>query len=180
MKWQDLVLEAFQRQAKELEKAVDGLTEEDLNRQPAPDCNSIGWLAWHVIRSVDRNMSEVIGEEQLWIKDKWHARFGRAADPNETGVGHTFEQAKNFKSPSSRVIVDYHKAILQKVEKYINAKLDEKDLNRDNYSPTFKKSDLVGNKTASQFFHGAHHIGQADYVRGLLQGQGKGKGWYGR
>jgi hypothetical protein len=180
MKWQDLVLIAFQRQAQELAKAVTGLTPEDLNRQPAPDCNSIGWLAWHVIRSVDRNMSEVIGEEQLWIAEKWHARFGRAADPAETGVGHTFEQAKAFQSPPADVVIAYHQAILKKVENYIANTLDEKDLNRDNFSPTFKKSDLVGNKIAGQFFHGAHHIGQADYVRGLLTGQGKGKGWYGR
>jgi hypothetical protein len=42
MKWQLVLLEAFKRQTEELEKAISGLTEEDLNRQPAPDCNPIG------------------------------------------------------------------------------------------------------------------------------------------
>ena len=176
MKWQQLVLDSFQRQAEELEKVVDGLTEDDLNRQPAPDCNSIGWLAWHVTRSVDRNMSEIMGEEQLWIKDKWHARFGREPDPNETGVGHTTEQAKAFKSPPSKVVMDYHRAILKKVENYINTKLDEKELAREYYSPTFRVTCPVEDMLARQFWHGAHQVGQAGYVRGLL----KGKGWYGR
>jgi len=180
MKWQQMALDAFQRQAQELEKVVEGLTEEDLSRQPAPDANSIGWLVWHVIRSYDRNMSEVVGEEQFWIKDKWHARFGREPDPNETGFGHTSEQAKSFKSPAAAVIKDYMKAIMSRIEDYINNKLTEADLAREYYSPTFKKTAVVESAITSQFWHGAHHIGQAGYVRGLLKGQGKGKGWYGR
>jgi hypothetical protein len=180
MKWQEMVLKAFQTQGEELAKAVQGLTVEELNTQPMPDCNSIGWLVWHVIRSVDRNMSEIMGEEQLWIKDKWYAKFGREPDPNETGVGHTFEQAKNFKSPAADVIVAYHRAILNKVENYINYRLDENELGREYISPTFKQSALVGNRITGQFFHGNHHIGQADYARGQLKGTGKGKGWFGR
>jgi hypothetical protein len=176
MKWQKLVLDSFQRQAQELQKVVEGLTEDDLNRQPAPDCNSIGWLVWHVTRSVDRNMSELMGEEQLWIKDKWHTRFGREPDPNETGVGHTTEQAKEFRSPSANVIMDYHKAILSKVEDYINRRLTDGELSRENFSPTFKKTSIVEDIIAGQFWHGMHHVGQAGYIRGLL----KGKGWYGR
>ncbi len=180
MKWQKLVLDSFQRQAQELEKVVEGLAEDDLNRQPKPNCNSIGWLVWHVIRSVDRNMSELIGEEQLWIQDKWHAKFGREPDPNETGYGHTAKQAKQFKSPNAKIILDYQKALLDRVVDYINNKLSESDLAREFYSPTFKKTSVVESVIAGQFWHGMHHVGQAGYVRGLLEGQGKGKGWYGR
>ena len=180
MKWQKLVLDSFQRQAQELEKVVEGLTEGDLSRQPAPDCNSIGWLVWHVLRSVDRNMSELIGEEQLWTKDRWHARFGRIADPNETGYGHTAEQARNFKSPPVEVVIDYQKALMSLVEDYINNRLTDNDLGREFFSPTFKKISVVEAVIAGQFWHGMHHVGQAGYVRGLLQGTGKGKGWYGR
>lgn len=180
MKWQDLVLKAFQRQAQELEKVVDGLTQEDLNKQPAPDCNSIGWLVWHVLRSYDRNMFEVMGEEQLWIKDKWHVKFGREPDPGETGFGHTAEQAKNFKSPPAKIVLEYHKALLKKIENYISTRLDEKEIDREYYSPTFNKMMTVGDAVAAQFWHGANHLGAAGYVRGFLSGQGKGKGWYGR
>jgi uncharacterized damage-inducible protein DinB len=180
MKWQKLVLDSFQRQAQELEKVVEGLTEDDLNRQPAPECNSIGWLVWHVLRSVDRNMSELIGEEQLWIKDKWHVKYGRTADPSETGYGHTAEQAKEFKSPKVKVILDYQNALMNHVEDYINNRLSETDLSREYTSPTFKRTSVVEVIIAGQFFHGAHHVGQAGYVRGLLKGTGKGQGWYGR
>ena len=63
MKWQQFVMEEFLRIEDELGQALKGLTVEDLNLQPAPDCNSIGWLAWHLTRSHDRNMSELMGEE---------------------------------------------------------------------------------------------------------------------
>ena len=66
MKWQQLVLGEFDRIEQELGLVLDGLSVDDLNRQPAPDCSSIGWLAWHLTRSHDRNMSELIGEEQSW------------------------------------------------------------------------------------------------------------------
>jgi hypothetical protein len=180
MKWQQIVLDSFNRQTEELEKVVEGLKEDDLNRQPAPDCNSIGWLVWHTIRSVDRNMSEIMGKEQLWITDKWHAKFGRNPDPDETGYGHTAEQAKNFKSPSVKVIMDYNKAIMKRVEGYINKGLTEADLPREYISPTFKDKRVVEGTIVGQFWHGMHHVGQAGYVRGLLKGKGKGKGWYGR
>jgi hypothetical protein len=180
MKWQLVLLEAFKRQTEELEKALDGLTEEDLNRQPAPDCNPIGWLIWHTIRSIDRNMSEIMGEEQLWTKDGWYAKFGREPDPAETGYGHTAAQVKAFKAPPVKVFLDYHHAIMDKVNTYITDKLDDKELSRKYLSPTLKKEMTVNTAIAGQLWHGGSHIGQADYARGLLKGQGKGKGWYGR
>ena len=68
MKWQEFVMDEFLRIEDELGQVLKGLTVEDLNTQPAPDCNSIGWLAWHLTRSHDRNMSEVMGEEQLGLR----------------------------------------------------------------------------------------------------------------
>jgi len=180
MKWQKLVLDSFQRQSDELEKAVEGLTEEDLNQQPAPDCNSIGWLVWHFIRSLDRNFSPMMGDEQLWITAKWYARFNREPNPGETGYGHTFQQARSFKSPSIEVIIDYYRAIMNKVENYINNKLTETDLAREVYIPTLKITRTVGQIIVSEDWHTSYHIGQAGYARGLLKGEGKGKGWYGR
>jgi uncharacterized damage-inducible protein DinB len=174
MKWQQLVLDSYRRQSRELEQVLEGLTEEDLNRQPAPDCNSIGWLAWHVVRGIDRNMSELMGEEQLWIKEKWHARFGREPDPSETGLGHTTEQAREFRSPAAIVIIDYQKSILSRVEEYINTGLTETDLAREVYSPTLKSTRTVEEVLVGQFWHCMHHVGEAGYTRGLL----KGKGWY--
>ena len=174
MKWQNFVLDQFLRIEQELLVVLDGITVEDLNQQPAPDCNSIAWCAWHLTRSHDRNMSEIIGEEQLWIRDKWYAKFNRAPDPGETGVGHTTEQAAEFFCPSSQLIKDYHRAIIQRIKSYIEESLNQEDLDREYVSPTFKTTRRVEGVLIGVIMQGFLHVGQAGYVRGML----KGKGWY--
>ena len=174
MKWPQFVMDQFLRIEDELKQVLQGLTVDDLNRQPAPDCNSIGWLAWHLTRSHDRNMSELMGEEQLWIADKWYVRFDRLPDLGETGVGHTTEQAKAFKSPDGAVILEYHHAILKMIEQYINSRLTEKELDRETYSPTLKNVRTVSGRITGVIQQGFLHVGQAGYVRGML----KGEGWY--
>ena len=94
----------------------------------------------------------------------------------ETGLGHTSEQVKSYKSPPTGVILEYYRAVMKKVKSYIDTKLDEKEIFREYYSPTFKRTSKVIDTIAGLSWHGGNHIGQAGYVRGLL----KGKGWYGR
>jgi hypothetical protein len=174
MKWQQMIFDQFLRIEQEMGLVLDGLSVEDLNRQPAPDCNSIGWCVWHLTRSHDRNMSEMMGAEQLWIRDKWYARFNRAADPGETGVGHTTEQVAAFICPSGELIKEYHRAIVGQVRVYIEERLAEEELDRIYTSPTFKTKRNVEGALIGVIQQGFLHVGQAGYVRGML----KGKGWY--
>ncbi len=174
MKWQLLVLDQFKRIEQELGFVLEGLSVDDLNLQPTSDSNSIGWLAWHLTRSHDRNMSELVGKEQLWIEEKWYLQFGRAADPKETGVGHTPEQARAFVSPSREVIMAYHAAIMARITKYIEENLTEVELDRNTYSPTLDNVASAMRRITGVIQQGFLHVGQAGYVRGLV----KGNGWY--
>jgi len=173
MEWQLLITDLFIRISEEPERVLDGLTIDELNRQPAPNCNSIGWLAWHLTRSHDRNMSEIAGKEQLWIKDKWYARFNRAPDPSETGYGHSSEEVAAFKAPDGRIIVEYHQAVLERIKDYISNTLSETELKRESKSPTLGTVGTVRKRLLGVISEGFQHVGQAAYVRGLL----KGKGW---
>ena len=174
MKWQQLVLDQFLRIEQETGSVLDGLSVEDLNRQPSPDCNSIGWCVWHLTRSHDRNMSELMGKEQLWTSDKWYARFNRAPDPGETGVGHTPEQAAAFVSPSTQLIREYHHAIQERIKSYIENDLNETELDRQTHSPTLNNEAPAMRRLTGVIQQGFLHVGQAGYVRGML----KGRGWY--
>ena len=176
MAWQQLIIDIFDRIAEQLEEVLEGLTPDELNRQPAPDANTIGWLTWHLTRSHDRNMSEIIGKEQLWIEDKWYARFNRAADPTETGVGHSPEEVAAFRTPDGRTILEYHNAVLERIKGYIINTLSETELDREVYSPTFRNTNTVHRRLLGVLNDGFQHLGQAAYVRGLIKGQG----WLGR
>ena len=117
--WQQLLIDIFERISQELETALDGLTVDELNRQPCPDCNSIGWLAWHLTRAQDRTVIQLLGEEQIWIKDGYYAKFNRAPNPEDSGFGYTLEDIKAFRSPDSLTLLEYHHAVLVQSKRYL-------------------------------------------------------------
>jgi len=130
MEWQLLITDLFVRISQELEEVLEGLNVDELNQRPRPDCNSIGWLAWHLTRSHDRNISELAAEEQLWIKDNWHTRFNRSPDSTDTGFGHSSEDVAAFISPDSKTLLEYHCAVLELAKRYISGTLSETDQER--------------------------------------------------
>ncbi len=54
MEWQRFITDLLGRVSRELEAVLDGLSVDDFSRQPRPDSNNIGWVAWHLTRSFDR------------------------------------------------------------------------------------------------------------------------------
>ncbi len=85
----DLLTEAYDRLPDLVRAAVDGLSPEQLRQQPAPGANSIGWLVWHLTRVQDHHVAELLDAEQIWVSGDWAGRFGLAADPDDTGYGHS-------------------------------------------------------------------------------------------
>ena len=168
MKWQQLIGNIYTEISEELERALDGLTVDDLNQQPDSDCNSIGWLAWHLTRCQDAVNDDLTGEGQIWVKDGWYSRFGRAPDSYDTGWGHSSEDVGAFKSPNAGTLREHHRAVLEKTLHYINNKLTEADLERE-YKGTTKVCELL----VGIINDNLQHVGQVAYLRGLL----KGKGW---
>jgi len=81
MEWQQLIADGCGRVLELLEKALEGLTQDDLNEQPHLDSNSMGWLTWHITRVQDHQIAGLMGEEQLRVRDRWHARFNRGPTP---------------------------------------------------------------------------------------------------
>ena len=176
MEWQQLIMDIFTCISKELEQALDGLSVDDLNQQPSPDCNSIGWLTWHLTREQDRIIGEVMSRKQLWVRDNWCIRFNRAPDPSDTGFGHSSEDAAAFVSPDSRALLEYHRAVLEQSKQYFSNKLSETDLKRRSKSPTLARTNMVRGRLVGVINDNLQHTGQVAYLRGLL----KGTGWLGR
>jgi hypothetical protein len=174
MEWQQLVMDIYVRISQVLEKALEGLATDDLNQQPHPDCNSMGWLAWHLTRVQDDHIADLMGEEQLWIKDGWYARF--KCDPNtkDIGFGHSSEEVAAFKSPDAETLLEYHGAVLERSKRYITG-LSMADINRELNEPWYQPLPTVGVRLVSVMSDSLQHAGQVAYVRGLL----KGKGWLG-
>ena len=117
MEAKDLVLEALGRVRSTLHRALDGLTLEELHRQPQADANSIAWLAWHLTRVQDVSIAGMAGTEQVWINQKWHAAFDLPPDAKNDGFGDTPEQVAAFRAPSVQTLLDYHESVAERARK---------------------------------------------------------------
>ena len=171
MEWQDLLADGYGRIPEFMESLLSGLSQDDLNWQPREDCNSIGWLCWHLTRQQDAQIAALIDEEQLWVKDGWHAKFNREPDTADSGFSHTPEQVADFKSPPARILLDYQKAVVERSKNYFKT-LSKTDLERKLDEPWFQPLPTVGVRLVSIMDDSVLHVGQAAYIRGLRQGKG--------
>jgi hypothetical protein len=175
MRWQQLLVDIYKRTSEETEKILDGLTVADLHKRPSTGANPIGWLIWHATRSMDRTIGDAILGQQLWVKDGWHRKFNMPPDPQNTGYGNTEAQVDALKIPDVKTLLEYHRAVMKAMLKYLE-NLSEEELDREcefSIQPGTKRAvslRIIGN------VHDIQHIGQAGYVRGII----KGHGWYGR
>ncbi len=170
MEWNDMLADGYGRIVEVLESVIKGLTEDDLNWQPHPECNSIGWLAWHLTRQQDAQVAALMGEEQLWTKDGWYAKFDRPPDPKDIGFGHTPEQVAAFKSPDVDTLLSYNRAVVERSKGYVHT-LSKSDLDQELNEP-FQPLPTVGVRLISIMDDSVLHAGQVAYVRGLRQGKG--------
>jgi hypothetical protein len=171
MELQEMLSAAYGGILRTLDYTLKGLTEKDLNWQPKPDCNSIGWLAWHPTRFQDMQISEFMGQEQLWIKDGWHKKWGRPADPRDAGSGMKPEDLAKFRSPDAETVLAYVKAVVERSQQYFTT-IKKTDLDKVMQNVPFKPPPTVGMMLIIIMSDGISHAGQAGYVRGMLQGMG--------
>jgi hypothetical protein len=56
-----------------LDRALEGLTSDELAWQPQAECNPIGFIAWHMARVEDRFVHHFArGAEELWVRNDWY------------------------------------------------------------------------------------------------------------
>ena len=164
---------AYDRIGGVFQRALAGLTIEQLKAQPSgPESNPIGWLAWHLSRTQDKNYSELLGEEELWVTDGWCERFGMSADRG-TGNGDSLEQVCAFDPIDSDTLIAYFEAARDKSRRFLDALTDD-DLEKPSAAGVVRDETIkisVARVTGDLI----QHTGQIAYVRGLVDRHG----WYG-
>jgi DinB superfamily len=169
--WQALARDLIHRTGRDVVAVLDGLDPALLDAAVTPGTNTIGWLLWHLTRSHDRNVSELRSAPQLWLAGGWHARFGRAPDPRETGYGHSAAEVAAFRSPAPEVLRAYYRAVVEMIDGYLVGAPDG-DLDRVATSPTLGDTLPVRRRLVGALVEGLEHVGQAALLRGALERQG--------
>ena len=161
----DVYIDFFERVLENGVAVVGGLDDDQLAHRPTADANSIAWLVWHAARGQDAQIADVAGTEQVWFSQGWADRFGLDLDPNDHGYGHTSEQVGKVRA-SGELLEGYLRACHEATVAYLRT-VSETDLDRivdDRWDPPVS----LGVRLVSIADDDAQHVGQAAYLRGLL------------
>jgi len=167
MNCKDLIVDGLNRVDGDVRHTLDGLTAEQLAFRPAKDANSIAWLAWHLARQEDGQIADMAGSQQVWIEGRWHERFGKPADPQDSGFGYTREQVAEISPEGPRVLVDYYAAVHARSLAYLEA-LTCQEMDRiidRHWDPPV----TVGVRLVSIVNDATQHVGQMAYLRGIIE-----------
>jgi hypothetical protein len=145
------------------------LTDAELRQRVTAGANPIGWLMWHMARVQDRAVAGMVGIDQRWIADGWHAKFGMGADPEQRGNGDSSDEVTAF-AASAQVLVDYYAAVREQTNAFLDG-LDADDPERQ--VPGFGAATVsLAQRVPGLILEAVQHGGQIAYVRGLVQGDG--------
>lgn len=161
----DLLVEAFSRVPETVERAVRGLSEDQLAARPAAGANTLAWLAWHIARGQDAQIAALAGSEQVWTADGWYERFALPFPPEALGYGMSRDEVGRVRA-SAELLLDYLRAVHARTIEYVGG-LAPEDLDEvidDSWDPPVTR----GVRLVSILDDDVQHAGQAGYVRGLL------------
>ena len=164
----DLLADAFERVRDAVHPAVNGLAPDELAFRPDAESNSIAWLVWHLTRIQDDHVAGLDDGRQRWTTQGWVERFALPLDPGDTGYGHD-PATVALVTADAPTLLDYYEDVHQRTLRFVST-LSESDLERmvdDSWDPPV----TVRIRLVSVIADDLQHVGQAAYVRGILQGR---------
>ena len=154
-----------------LNRALDGLSDDELRWQPTLHANSIDWMVWHMAR-VEDNLIKVVLQKQdpIWERDGW----GKRLDISYTGAGAgmTMDEIREFGPFNVPKVMEYYRTIRTETSDYFENAMREDDLSRVIGHTNFRGwtgAQILGRLLCEE----AEHLGQIEYLRGMMRGLNK-------
>ncbi|WP_026360168.1 mycothiol transferase [Amycolatopsis nigrescens] len=163
----DLVADGFGRIRGSVHQVLDGLDAGLISERIDPGANSIGWLIWHLTRVQDDHLAELAGTEQVWTEQGWADRFGLPLHPSDTGYGHGQDEVAAVRVESPDLLTAYHDAVHGTTVSWL-AGLRAQDLDRI-VDRAWDPPVTMGARLVSVLADDLQHVGQAAFLRGLLE-----------
>ena len=162
----DILRDAFERVRDAVHPAANGLTVEELGFRPDAESNSIAWLIWHLTRIQDDHVAELRGAPQVWADEGWAERFALPLDVSDTGYGHDAEAVASVTADAASLL-GYFEGVHEATVAYLGT-ITVDDLDRvvdQHWDPPV----TLGMRLVSVIADDLQHVGQASYVRGIVQ-----------
>lgn len=163
----ELLTDAFGRVSEGVHRAAKGLDAQMLMARIDANANSIAWLIWHLTRIQDDHIADLLGTDQIWLSAGWVDRFRLPLPASDTGYGHSSDEVAAVVVESADLLLGYFDEVHDRTI-HLVAGLSDSDLDRivdENWTPAV----TLGVRLVSVLADDLEHVGQAAFVRGVLQ-----------
>jgi hypothetical protein len=162
-------IDYFRSAVKETHKnyfeAVKDLTEEQLHFRPLDKGNHIAFILWHFVRTGDLVLNFLLQKKTpIWNAEEWDKKLGM--DPQAQGTGMTDEQAAALRIQDMSEFLKYMENAFKSVEAFLDGVKDD-DLDQVHELPVLGKRSMYQLIEGTILQHGASHMGEIYYVKGL-------------
>ena len=156
--------EAFEK----LNRALDGLSDDELHWRPALESNTIDWMVWHMARVEDNWINIRLREsESIWDRDGWADRTG--VDEPSNGFGLSAEEIRAIPAFDVPMVMEYYEAVREGTREYFANEMKVEDLSKESTYPRYDPVTyawVLGHLLCEE----AEHLGQIEYLRGMMRG----------
>lgn len=159
----DVLKDGFGRIADGVPAVLDGLDEDRLTRRLGPRANTIAWLVWHLTRVQDAQIAEVAGTTQVWTDQGFAARFDLPFGERATGYGQSPDEVGQVRA-TAELLGSYFEATRAATLRFLDTEPDLDQVVDTRWDPPV----TLGARLVSVIDDDAKHLGQAEFVRGVL------------
>ena len=163
-----ILTDAASRPVDAASQVLDGLSPDALHTLPEGRGNSIAWLLWHAARQADVQLAALNGEDEVWASGEWAARLGVDRGAGDFGFGDGVDAVRALTVSDPDALLDYLAATMDAVATHAGGLTDD-DLD-EVVDMRWTPHVTHGVRLVSIIDDAAVHVGQAAYVRGLLEG----------
>jgi hypothetical protein len=163
----DVLLDGFARIDEGVSAVVDGLSLDDLRWRPDADANPLGWLVWHLTRQQDAQLAHLAGVKAVWSAEGWREKLDLPYSSNAHGYGMSSEDVGKFSVSDPGLLTGYQSATRAAAAQIIEG------FTADDYHRVIDESwdppVTIAVRAYSVLEDAAKHLGQAEYLRGLIE-----------
>ena len=161
-----VLLKSLDESQEYLTKAMNELTEEDMAWTPKVGSNSIIFILWHLIRVEDIWINRILlNSKEIYESEGWQELLGTPI--KESGFQYNTKKLQSWPIPKLEILQRYAISVRQKTVAFISS-LDVADLSR--VARPGHKYDTVEAILSHLITEIALHVGQIDYLRGMIRG----------
>ncbi len=155
----------------DLKRTLDGLDEYELRWRPTLESNSIDWIVWHMARTEDFWINTRLSQtEAVWVSQGWRERIGVYI--GGTGYAQTLDDLRAMPELDVGLVMEYYEAVRERTREYFEDEIEEVELNRV-IGMMGTEPITVAGALGHLLAELAEHLGQVDYIRGMIRGINK-------